>query len=191
MADKFGSTGKILRQEIVDHGVSVLKQAHRAAIGECETSSLLACLFYIGGQNAVSEADVIEALQLESASESCYFKVVAALFCAQDKPNYASLRDAACDVADEFFQRSRVDIHLDAEASLLLVDIISCPFARESTKELAISRFAKSMGYKQMVVSEINFLKKFAEDQLSFCDWRSTDELPALLRRKELKPAYD
>lgn len=191
MADKFGSTGKILRQEIVDHGISVLKQAHRASIGECEMSSLLACLFYIGGPSSVAEADVIEALRLDGATESGYFKVVTALFCAQEKPGYRALRDAACDAAERIFEHRRMDIHLDAEATLLFFDIVSCPFARDSTKDFAMSVFTKSIGYKPMSIGDMNFLKKFATKHLSFCDWRSTNELPALLRRKELKPAYD
>lgn len=191
MADKFGSTGKILRQEIVDHGVSVLKQAQRAAVGECEVSSLLASLFYIGGPNSVAADDIIEVLRLDDSSESGYFKVVTALFCAQDKVGYGALRAAACGAAERLFERRKVDIHLDAEATLLFFDIVSCPFARDSTKELAISTFSRSIGHKQMSVGDMNFLKKFAANHLSFCDWRSTDELPALLRRKELKPAYD
>ena len=191
MADKFGSTGKLLRQEIVDHGVSVLKQAHRAAIGECEISSLLASLFYIGGPNSVTEADVMEALELVDSSESGYFKVVTALFCAQGKADYGALREAACNAAEKLFERRKIDIHLDAEATLLFFDIVSCPFARDSTKELAINTFSRSIGHKQMSVGDMNFLKKFVTNHLSFCDWRSTDELPSLLRRKELKPAYD
>jgi len=191
MADKFGSTGKILRQEIVDHGVSVLKQARRASVGECETSSLLACLFYIGGATAVAESDVIDALRLSEVSEAGYFKVVTALFCAQEKPGYDMLRNAACDAAERIFEHRKVDIHLDAEATLLFLDVVSCPFARDSTKELALGIFTKSLGYKAMAVGEMNFFKKFAARHLSFCDWRSTNELPALLKRKELKPAYD
>lgn len=191
IADKFGSTGKIIRQEIVDHGVSVLKQASRASIGECETSSLLACLFYIGGEAAVAESDVIDALRLSEASEASYFKVVTALFCAQKKPGYDALRKAACEAAERIFEHRKVDIHLDAEATLLFLDIVSCPFARDSTKELALGIFTKSLGHKAMAVGEINFFKKFAASHLSFCDWRSTNELPALLKRKELKPAYD
>lgn len=191
MADKFGSTGKILRQEIVDHGTSVLKQAHRAEIGDCEIASLLATIFYIGGPSSVAEADVIEALRLNESTEIGYFKVVTALFCAQGKADYAALREAACDAAERLFERRKVDIHIDAEATLLFFDIVSCPFARDSTKELAISIFSRSVGQKQMPVGDVNFLKKFAGSHLSFCDWRSTNELPALLRRKELKPAYD
>lgn len=191
MADKFGSTGKVLRQEIVDHGVSVLKQAHRAFVGECEISSLLACLFYIGGPTSVTEVDVMEALRLGGASEDGYFKIVTALFCAQGKPGYSSLRDAACDAAERIFEHRKEDIHLDAEATLLFFDIVSCPFARDGTKKVAIDVFTRSIGYKPMSVSDMNFFKKFAADHLSFCDWGSTDGLPALLRRKELKPAYD
>lgn len=191
MADKFGNTGRIVRQEIVDHGVSVLKQAHRAGIGDCEISSLLASLFYIGGPSSVAEADVIEVLRMDDSSESSYFKVVTALFCAQGKASYGALSEAACDAAERLFERRKADIHLDAEATLLFFDIVSCPFARDSTKELAMSTFSGSFGYKQMSVGDMNFLKKFTANHLSFCDWRSTDELPALLRRKELKPAYD
>lgn len=191
MADKFGSTGHIIRREIVDHGVSVLKQAHRASIGVCEVSSLLACLFYIGGANSVAESDVLEALRLSDASESGYFKVVTALFCAQGKPGYAALRDAACDAAEGIFEQRKMDIHLDAEATLLFFDVVSCPFARDSTKEVAIKIFTRSFGFKDMSIGDMNFLKKFAVNHLSFCDWTSMDELPALLKRKELKPAYD
>jgi hypothetical protein len=192
IADKFGSVGKIVKQEIIDHGSSVLRQARQAAIGTCEISSLLACLFFVGGDNAVSPDELAASLQLDVDNKrSSYFEIVTALYCARDKSAYAQVRNAACQAARSYFSTAGSDFHQESEAALLFLDIISCPYVDSETKDLAIDAMATAIDGNRPQANEVNRIKKFVGKHLGFCDWELTDELPLMLRRKELKPAYD
>lgn len=190
IADKFGSTGHLIRQEVVDHGASVLRQARRASVGDSELASLLASLFHVGGPDAVS-ADEVEKLLFESSGPtSNYFRVVTALFCAQDKPAFDALRLRAQRVALEFLAQLDADATTSTEASLLFFDFVACPYVDNAAKVASIQLVSKGSGGKDLNAAEIGHVRNFVEQHLGFCDWEPA-ALPAMLRRKELKPAYD
>lgn len=192
MADKFGSAGGIIRQEIVDHGSSVLRQARQASIGDCEISSLLTCLFFIGGKTAIPPSDLLRALRLDGTSERVgYFQIATALYCAQDKKEYKGVLTTACQEAQKLFSSADDDMHLQAEATLLYLDLLSCPFVDDSLKNEITQMMAASAGIKSLAPDEVNHIHNFVGKNLGFCDWDLSDKLPLLLGRKELKPAYD
>lgn len=192
IAASFGSVGKIIRQEILDHGASVLRQATQASIGICEISSLLACLFFVGGEEAVSSADLMRSLDLDRQdSQSSYFQIVTALYCAQDKDAYSLAREAACVRARRFFADCADEPHVQSEAALLFFDVLSCPYVDAETKAQAVDAMSVAIDNKRLPQNETNQIKNFAAKHLGFCDWDLAEELPLLLRRKELKPAYD
>lgn len=192
IADKFGSVGKIIRQEILDHGSSVLRQASQATVGICEVSSLLTCLFFVGGHDAVSPADLARSLRLDMEQERpSYFQIVTALYCAKDKVEYSRVREAACSRAKRFFHEATEDPHLQTETTLLFFDVLSCPYVDGQTKTLAVDAMSTAISKKKLALNETNQVKNFVAKHLGFCDWELADELPLMLRRKELKPAYD
>jgi hypothetical protein len=192
IADKFGSVGKIVRQEILDHGSSVLRQASQASVGICEISSLLACLFFVGGRTAISPTDLARSLRLGVEDEQpSYFQIVTALYCARDKVEYSHVRDTACALTRRFFSSVNEDPHLQAEAALLFLDVLSCPYIDAQTKALIVDAMSMAIDSKKLPLNETNQVKNFVAKHLGFCDWELADELPLMLRRKELKPAYD
>ena len=190
IADKFDSTGLLIRQEVVDHGVSVLRQAKRASVSDSELASLLAFLFHVGGKEAIG-SDELEGAIFDTDGGSPYFRVVTALFCAQDSPAYERVRQRAYAVALDCLGEQEMNPRTNTEAALLLFDLVACPFVEKTVKDEAIrlAGLALTVG-KGLLPSEVGHARNFIEQHLGFCDW-DIGALPAMLKRKELKPAYD
>jgi hypothetical protein len=144
------------------------------------------------GYGAVSPNELLSVLKLDSTTEPAgYFQITTALFCAQNKPDYLVVRQAACMKARDFFSAPIPEMHLNAEATFLFFDIMSCPFVDDETKKQAANQMSMSVSNKLLTTSEINEISNFCRKRLSFCSWNGSGELPLMLRRKELKPAYD
>lgn len=192
IASCFGGLSGILKNEILDHGVSVLKQARQFAIGSCEISTLIPCLYYVSGPRAISPDDLLYFLGLEDESvEANYFCIVAALFCAEHKSGYDKVRSIAVDRAVKIIDLAGADIYLNTQAFVLILDLVSCPYVKDEVKADLLNRLSMSVQAKPLKTNERNQVKKFISDNLGLCDWGVNEHLPVVLKRKELMPAYD
>ncbi|WP_110686520.1 antiviral reverse transcriptase Drt3b [Salinicola aestuarinus] len=192
VASYFGGLSGILKNEVLDHGMSVLKQARQVEIGSCEISTLIPCLYYISGPRAISPDDLVYFLGLEDESvEANYFCIVAALFCAEQKHGYDRVRRVAVERALQIIDSADKDVCSDTQAFVLAMDLISCPYVSDEVKSAVLDRLSVSVQLKPLKVNDRNQVKKFIADNLAFCDWGGNEYLPVMLKRKEGMPAYD
>ena len=193
IASAFGNLKNIVRREIIDQGMSVLRQFQRASMSGVEASCLLATLFYIGEPDAICASDLTATLKLDlsDTSKIDYFGLVTALYVAGNSEEHKVVRKAVSDHVVNLFAESKVPLHTRSEAVLIFFDMLACPHVDKSIKRLLVQSMSLSLSNQTLIEQKANEVINFVSANLGFCDWTDEVSLPAMLKRKELSPAYE
>lgn len=189
----FGNLKLLIRREILDQGLSVLRQFRRASMTGIETSCLLATLFHIGDSQSISAIDLESALGYEGGrwADSDYFRMITSLYVARDSDQHGRLRLAACKEIAKAFSSGDVSLHKKGESVLLFFDAVACPYVDLATKHEIVQAMSLSVSKQPLSTEKANQVINYIGSHLGFSDWRGDVSLPAMLRRKELRPAYE
>lgn len=116
-----------------------------------------------------------------------YFEITTLLYYFRDYSCYDSCREVVLSDAYSIFDKMPINKY--AEASYLLMDILSCPFVDFSKKMDLLNMVAKKVDVN-LTNGEIRKHVNFAKSKSWFFNWNSQDDLTTLLRKKELILAY-
>lgn len=119
-----------------------------------------------------------------------YFDIVCLLYYFQDREGYENEREEIIDFAIKRIHKKGFDLLKDAESVYLFLDLLCCPFVKNSTKEEMLSDYFSKFE-NSLDVTAVS-LKSMLE-QLSatywFIKWENLDLLKSL-ERKALKRPY-
>lgn len=119
-----------------------------------------------------------------------YFDIVCLLYYFQDRDDYESEREEIVDFAVKRIHKKGFDLEKDAESVYLFLDLLCCPFVKDSTKEELLSdylsKFESSLDTSDVSVEDM--LEQLSQTYW-FVKWKDVDLIKSL-ERKALKRPY-
>ncbi len=191
-AEKIPSRKAFITEQIVrwtHQFVRSFNQLSDPSDGRCVSLAVLNLLLVLG------EIEDTQALVGKVISDFCtdlpefgYFEIVSMLFCVRDHPVFADIKLALFTRAKELLSESR-DLRLDAEAALLVLDVLSCPYIDTAERASLLNDMRKKIGLSQLTnVEALTAIQNF-EDAPWFVQWGDANLLH-LIRKKELSSVY-
>ena len=150
-----------------------------------ETTYLLSLLSILGKRHYLPEEDVIRYLNLDNSKDSSYyngadgyFAIISGLLYVKNKKKYDRVRKSLEKRATDILERDRHVLQPSAEACILVLDLVTCPYISNNTK-------GKLRSY--LGISYYHFTKLQSSSDFWFVDWKSFDlakELDAKRKRE-------
>ncbi|ESQ86625.1 antiviral reverse transcriptase Drt3b [Asticcacaulis benevestitus] len=170
----------LIYKYIFDECSFAMKNASRDDITQVETLYLLIVVSNLGKEYWIDEKTLATYLNVSEVNGSFqfrvrpnYFTITVALFYMSEKVRYAKLREF---LEDEIFDQLASKKNLlarSAEATMLLFDVISCPFISAPTKTKVLSLFGVIAPAEQANI--IDFRAQNGDKQMWFTSWDDFD----------------
>lgn len=181
-----------IKQEIYDSAESVLKNnsSHDNSVIDnlvsLESINIIIALSDLGDSYNLSP-DIIDQLFIQR-NQSSYLHIVSCLFYTKENPIYSNISKKLLSIIKEKLSDLK-DVRQNTEKALLFLDVMSCPYIKNSEKkQLLIKFFAAIEQPEPSATSKVTFLST-AKDSPWFVNWNDLDLLH-LLEKKALKQAY-
>ena len=170
-----------------------------------ESLNLLITLHHLGHEYNLSEEFLLELFHIRIDDKGVliseettlgYFQIVVLLYYIRDKTSYKQLKTAMNDYLMALFASFEIKrmLPISAEAYLLFLDLLSCPWLDKQVKKKLIGSYLMSkhekIGNESKYTTKVNGILKFASRRLWYFDWGSDDYIEALLFKKELRTPY-
>lgn len=181
-----------IRQEIYDSTEEIVKNnfANSSDVVEnvvnLESINIVIALSDFGGSYIISP-EIICKLFIEENHNS-YLHIVSCIFCIKNNPIYSDIMNKLVLIIKDKLSDLK-DIRQNTEKTMLFLDVLSCPYIKNSDKKQLIIKFFSAMGKTEpSSESKKNFLLH-ANSKSWFINWNDLDLLH-LLEKKALKQAY-
>lgn len=181
-----------IKQEIYDSAESFLKN------NLCQNNSVVDNLVNLEsiniiialsdlGENYTLPPDIIDQTFIQK-NQSSYLHIVSCLFYTKGNPIYSDISGKLVSIIKEKLSDLK-DVRQNTEKALLFLDIMSCPYIKDSEKkQLIIKFFAAIEQPEPSAENKVTFLST-AKDSSWFVNWNDLDLLH-FLEKKALKQAY-
>lgn len=192
-------TKEYIRKVIIDEVmISFKSHVHDLQSDQLELLNLLICLKSFDDSFVFSQKKIMlyfgileDDNKLISTKEISYFTICTILFYIESNPIYSNLSDHLVEEALNIIS-SKPSTIKDTEATLLFIDLSTCPHLSNVKKDKIISAYLNG-DQKHLKQHELNGrvpLRNFLEDKIFFYDWSATNNLEQMLMKKELRSPY-
>ncbi|KAB8038577.1 antiviral reverse transcriptase Drt3b [Janthinobacterium aquaticum] len=195
--DKFGNLDprlkESLQRQLKNSAITVLDSRPSGELGGIEVHNLLIALRAICPDDNLSEDDIRKYFDISNKikySSFHYFDFIALFYVIRAKPLYAELSIEVLTELKRVFKDSDNRIGFNSELTLLLVDMLSCPFINRDEKGEILNDFSKHALNRITSDQERGQLINFFTAHLHFVNWSDNLNLEKLLVRKQLNPGY-
>jgi len=159
-----------------------------------ETMNLLIALKSLDNATNVAEAVLLGAHSSANSHSDVrvrrnYFEIMSLLYYAGTNPAYSNLVSAVMVDIEKIISETETTDR-DAEAMLLIFDVISCPSLNDAFKKKIVGIAMRRILGGVPTDAEIDDAIKYAATHVSFIDWDARPNLERLLQKKELTLAY-
>jgi hypothetical protein len=152
-----------------------------------EILNLLIASRGLGSQFNIPEQQLRKILKLEKIELLNYFQITSILYFCSNESIYSALKEEIIQYVIDLFKSKKsngvdTDIFKETELSLLLMDILSCPFVSRRCKNKLMKTIIRDGSSKQII--------DYVEKYLWFTNWNEIS-IEKLLIKKELKFGYE
>ncbi|MES2208112.1 MAG: antiviral reverse transcriptase Drt3b [Pseudomonadota bacterium] len=195
--NKFGKLNERLNEslqlQLKNSALIVLNSRPKGELSGIEVYNLLIALRVICPNDNFSEKDIQRYFDISNkikSSSFTYFDFIAFFYVTRGKPEYFNIHFEVLQELKKVFKNGDNRISFKSELTLLLVDMLSCPFVNKTDKGEILSNFSKHAFGKTTSEQERNELINFFTTHLHFVNWSDNLDLEKLLVRKQLNPGY-
>lgn len=192
-------TKEYIRKVIIDEVmISFKANDHDIQSDQVELLNLLICLKSFDQSFIFSQKQLMHYFgiqehnaQLVSNKKISYFTICTLLFYIEDNSIYSELSEHLVQEALNIIS-SKPSTIKDTEATMLCIDLSTCPHLSKANKNRIISAYLNG-DKKQLKQHERNGLaplRNFLEGKIFFYDWSATNNLEQMLMKKELRSPY-
>lgn len=197
IVDRFGKLDARLsesfQRQIKSSVVTVLESRPINELGGVEVHNLLIALRAINPADNLPCEDLRRYFDIDSKlkhSSLTYFDVISLFYVTRNNSCYAKLHSEVLSGIKIKIANFDNRITNDCERTLLLIDMLACPFVEKSAKNEILIEYSKHAIGKIPKEAELNQLINFFSMHLNFVDWSDELQLEKLLVRKQLNPGY-
>jgi hypothetical protein len=172
---------------------TVLNSRSENDLGGIEVHNLLIALRSICPDENLASADVYKYFDIERKTKKStltYFDFIAIFYYTKSGPLYSNLRGQIQSTLKKKFTDADNRIAYDSELTLLLVDMLACPYVDVDIKNSILDDYVKHAFGISVSQQDKNQLINFFCATLNFTDWSNELDLEKLLVRKQLNPGY-
>lgn len=182
-----------LQRQLKNSAITVLNSRPSSELGGIEVHNLLIALRAICPDDNLPESDIRKYFNIHNKIKSSsfrYFDFIAVFYVIREKPLYGQLHTEISNELKRVFKENDNRIGFNSELTLLLVDMLSCPFINRDDKGEILNDFSKHALNRISSEQERNQLINFFTAHLHFVNWSDNLDLEKLLVRKQLNPGY-
>lgn len=197
ITDKFGNLDprlkESLQRQLKNSAITVLDSRPANELGGIEVHNLLIALRAICPDDNLPDTSFRKYFNIATKKKEksfSYFDFIAIFYVTRNKPSYAELHTEIATELKNVFRNSDNRIGFNSELTLLLVDMLSCPFISQDDKNEILIDYSKHALNRITTPAERNQLINFFKNHLHFINWSENLNLEKLLVRKQLNPGY-
>jgi len=186
---------EIIKKNLFDEVVLSIKSLGEIKNRQVEFSNLLICLNSLGEQFKLSSQNLLSIINKDQATFNLdYFCICSLIFYIKNDRGYSHIKKEILARVKIKFALSP-DLKIDSEASLLIMDLICCPYLDEKEKRSLVKEYLSKAKIKNIRTSQTNEeIRKLVEHYNCvqfFFDWNGEANLEEILYKKELRSPYE